>query len=68
MGRTVRWGVRSGVIFGENAGAVVGREDEDSIDGEEGHVRRHVGNAERDGEDSIVFPTGVEYVKYWCNL
>ena len=38
MGRIVWWGVGSRVVFGEDAGAVVGREDEDSIDGEEGHI------------------------------
>lgn len=29
--------MRRGVVFGEDAGAVVGVEDEDGIDGEEGH-------------------------------
>lgn len=41
MGGTIWWGVGSGVIFGEDAGAVVGGEDEDGIDGEEGHIGRH---------------------------
>lgn len=56
MGRAVGWGMGSGIIFCEDARAVVGREDEDSIDGEEGHVRGHDGNEERDGGDSMVFP------------
>lgn len=38
MGGAVWRGVGSGVVFCEDAGAVVGGEDEDGIDGEEGHV------------------------------
>ena len=42
--------MRSGVIFGEDAGAVVGGEDEDGIDRKEGHVGRHCSGGERDAE------------------
>lgn len=30
-----------GIVFGEDAGAVVGGEDQNCVDGEEGHVGRH---------------------------
>ena len=53
MGRAIRRGVGSGVVFCEDAGAVVGGDDEDGVDGEEGHVGRHDGVEERVGEDSI---------------
>ena len=33
--------MRSGIVFDEDAGAVVGGENEDGIDGEEGHVGCH---------------------------
>ena len=52
MGRAGWRGVGSGVVLGEDAGAVVGGEDEDGIDREEGHVGRHGGGKERAGEDS----------------
>ena len=39
-----------GVIFGEDAGAVVGGEDEDGIDRKEGHVGRHCSGGESDAE------------------
>ena len=38
MGRAVGRGVGSRVVFGKDAGAVVGGEDEDGVDGKEGHV------------------------------
>ena len=40
-----------GVIFGEDAGAVVGGEDEDGIDRKEGHVGRHCSGGESDEEE-----------------
>jgi hypothetical protein len=33
--------VRRGVVFCEDAGVVVGCEEEDSVHAEQGHVRRH---------------------------
>ena len=42
MSCTVGCVVGSGVIFRKDAGSVVGGEKEDSIYGEEGHVRSHV--------------------------
>ncbi len=41
MERAVWRSMGSGVILSEDAGAIVGGEDEDGIDGEEGHVGRH---------------------------
>lgn len=49
MGGTVGWGVGSRVVFGKDAGAVVGGEDEDGVDGKEGHIGRHNDGAERAG-------------------
>lgn len=43
MGCAVWRGVRSVVVFCEDAGAVVCGQDEDGVDGEEGHVGRHRG-------------------------
>ena len=62
MGRTVWGGVGSRVVFGEDAGAVVGREDEDSIDGEEGHIGRHVGGEERGIKDFFLSKNGEEHL------
>ena len=33
--------MRGGVVFREDPSAVVGGEDEDGVDGEEGHIRGH---------------------------
>lgn len=43
MGAGVGLGVRGGVVFSQDAGAIVGGEDEDGVDREEGHVGRHGG-------------------------
>lgn len=50
--------VGSGVVFCQDAGAVVGGEDEDGVNGEEGHVRGHVGG--REGGESYSDSWGLE--------
>ena len=46
MGGAIWRSVGSRVVFCEDAGAVVGGEDEDRINGEEGHVGQHDGGGE----------------------
>ena len=43
MGRAIGRGVGSRVVFGKDAGAVVGGEDENGVDRKERHVGRHDG-------------------------
>ncbi len=64
MGRAVWRSMGSGVIFGEDAGAVVGGKDEDGIDGEEGHIGRHHSGGARVEEERIpraIFPAAEDY-------
>ena len=49
------------VVFGEETGAIIGCENEDSLDGEQGHIRRH------DGSKGLYSPSCKRLVwVYWC--
>lgn len=41
------------VVFGEDAGVVVGAEEEDGVDAEEGHIWRHAGGGGSVGPDEL---------------
>ena len=45
--------MRSRIVFCEEAGSVVGGEDEDGVDGEEGEVGGHGSEGERKGDRGI---------------